>query len=407
MKKQGHFFGGVLLIAGTSIGAGMLALPVITSFGGFLPSLIVFLIVWGLMLTTAFFFLEINLEIKGEPNLISMAGRTLGFWGKGISWLFYLLLLYSLLAAYLSACAPLFADAYEALFHQTLPSWITPFLLPMLFSGCICFGTSGVDYLNRILTVGLVVSYGCLLGFVPEHLEMSRWKHVDFSASFFALPVVITSFGFHIIIPTLTTYMKHDVKLLRKTLWIGSTIPLFIYILWQGAILGVVPLPLLVKAWIEGTAATDPLATFAGIGWIAKAAQFFSFFAIITSFLGVSLSLSDFLTDGFRLKKSWEGKIMAVAICFAPPLLFLFFCERSFYVALEYAGSFVAVLLGIVPSMMLLRLKSKKRKWYQTLRGKVGIYGVILSFVVIIVVNLLEKNGFFTNILAPYFLQRS
>ena len=35
--KDNRLIGGILLVAGTAIGAGMLALPVSTSFGGFIP----------------------------------------------------------------------------------------------------------------------------------------------------------------------------------------------------------------------------------------------------------------------------------------------------------------------------------------------------------------------------------
>jgi len=42
--------GSILLIAGTSIGAGMLALPMTTGIGGFFPSAILFVICFSYML---------------------------------------------------------------------------------------------------------------------------------------------------------------------------------------------------------------------------------------------------------------------------------------------------------------------------------------------------------------------
>ena len=68
--KINHYIGGVLLVAGTTIGAGMLALPVMSSFVGFMPSIAIFLLCWGVMLATAFFFLDANFAVEGEPNLI-------------------------------------------------------------------------------------------------------------------------------------------------------------------------------------------------------------------------------------------------------------------------------------------------------------------------------------------------
>ena len=70
--KINHFIGAVLLIAGTTIGAGMLALPVMTSFVGFLPSIVIFVVCWMFMLATAYFFLDVNFAVEGEVNLISM-----------------------------------------------------------------------------------------------------------------------------------------------------------------------------------------------------------------------------------------------------------------------------------------------------------------------------------------------
>ncbi|MBS0627000.1 MAG: tyrosine transporter [Verrucomicrobia bacterium] len=403
MKKENHLLGGVLLIAGTSIGAGMLALPIVTSFGGFFPSFCLFTIIWALMLATAFFFLDVNLAVKGEPNFISMTGKTLGKTGKVVCWIFYLLLLYALLAAYISACSPLFSSAFLSLFSFSIPSFIPPFFLPIIFGGFIYLGTQGIDYLNRILMIGLIVSYFLLTGSLPVHIEPIRFMHNDFLASLLAAPIIITSFGYHIIIPTLTTYMGHQARILRKTILIGSIIPFIIYLLWEGLVLGAVPLTNLTEAWTKGVAATDPLSTFLKSNWISSVASFFSFFAIITSFLGISLSLSDFLTDGLKIKKTRKGKWLAIVLTFVPPLLFIFSHENSFYTALDYAGAFVAILLGVLPCLMVLTLKN--HRWYQSLYGKATIYFIMLLFLGVIIINILEKQGVFAPHLLPYLQQ--
>src|SRR3972149_458434 len=79
--------GGIFIVAGTTIGAGMLALPVSTAFGGFFPAFLLFFLCWLIMLATSFFFLDVNLSLKGEPNFIFMAGKTLGKGGKVVNWI--------------------------------------------------------------------------------------------------------------------------------------------------------------------------------------------------------------------------------------------------------------------------------------------------------------------------------
>jgi tyrosine-specific transport protein len=246
----------------------------------------------------------------------------------------------------------------------------------------------------------LIISYFLLCGCLPEHVEIDRLLHQDLLASFGALPVIMTSFGYHIIIPTLVTYMNHKASLLRKTLLIGSAIPFIVYLLWQTLALGSLPLSALTTAWQTGEPITESLASSFHSPWIGSIARFFSFFAIITSFLGISLSLSDFLTDGFKIKKTWEGKLLAIGLTFIPPLVFIFSCKNSFYVALDYAGAFVAILLGILPSLMALSLK--EHRWYQSLYGRTMVYLVIFLCFVIVMINILDQQGYLKPLFEPY-----
>lgn len=355
------------------------------------------------MLVSAFFFLDVNMSIDGEPNLITMAEKTLGNWAKVITWIFYLLLLYSLIAAYIAASAPIFKMVIEEVLGMSIPSWIGPFVLPLVFGWFIYLGTLGVDWINKILMVGLCVSYILLIFLVPSHLKYQLLQHHDFKLSLVGIAIITTSFGYHVIIPSLTTYMNHDIKHLRWTLIVGSLLPLVVYILWQLLVLGTVSIGGengLSAAWQKGLAATEPLSKVVHSKLLKSGAMFFSFFAVLTSFLGVSLSLSDFLTDGFKLKKTWEGRLIACALTFIPPVIFVFSSKRGFVVALEYAGAFVAILLIFLPAAMALKIKTKK--FYQTKKAKFLIWAVILYSVLIVFINIAQQLNLFSEFLKIY-----
>lgn len=401
--KIGHFSGAVLLIAGTTIGAGMLALPVMTAFAGFFPSFLMFVITWVVMLASSYFFLDVNLVTKGEPNLISMIHKTLGPWGKVIGWIVYLLLLYSLTAAYISASASLLFSALSEISPFPIPSWIGPFILPLVFGFFIYMGTLGVDMVNRFLMIGKGLAIFLLICFLPPHIEKNFLLRSDFKPLVMTIPVIVTSFGYHIIIPTLTTYMHHDKKKLRLALLTGSLIALVLYLLWEVMILGTLPLEGkdgLIKAWKEGASATAPLTHMFANRWITLGAHFFPFFAIVTSFLGVTLSLSDFLTDGFKLKKSFEGKLLAMCLTFVPPLIFVFSYQRGFIIALEYAGAFVAILLIFLPALMAWKIKTPK--FYSTFLGRICLLLVMLFGLAVVVIDVLEQFGVFKPLLSKY-----
>ncbi len=395
MRRATTFFryiGGILLVSGTTIGAGILALPVATGFSGFVPAFFVFSLCWLVMLVTAFFFLDVNFSIEGDINLITMADKTLGTWAKALAWFTYLLLLYSLIASYIAASGPIFISAINYWLNLSIPENAGPFILPLLFGWFVYLGTWGVDWINKILMIGLVISYALLVAFVPTHVNTSLLKHINWSATPIALSVIITSFGYHIIIPSLTTYMNHDRKHLAWTILIGSLIPLIFYLIWEFLVLGVVPLEGkdgLMAAWKLGLSSTEPLSKIIPNKWLGIGAKLFSFFAIVTSFLGVSLSLSDFLRDGFKLKKSWEGRLIAVLLTFIPPVAFVLSSDRGFIVALQYAGICVAILLIFLPAMMAIKLK--KPKFYKTIYAKLLITSVIVFSLLVIGINIYER----------------
>jgi tyrosine-specific transport protein len=402
MMKLSHFLGAVLLVVGTTIGAAMLAIPVTTGFMGFFPSIFLFLICWLVMLFSGFFFVDVNCHFKEETNLLSMAGKTLGSAGRILCWTFYLMLLYALVAAYISGSAPLFVSIFSAI-EFPISLKMAYFCLPILFGIFFYFGIKGIDLLNRVFMLGLLISYVVLIAFVPSHVEFPNLLHHDFKMGLVALPVVLTSFGFHIIIPSLGTYMKHQTKKLKKAVFYGSLLTLFVYVLWQFLVLGVVPIQgkiSLAQSWLSGDMVA-PLATYLKNPTIAFGAYSFAFFAIVTSFLGVALSLSDFLVDGFKIKKSWEGHLMAYCLTFIPPIFFVFKFQRGFITALEYAGVFVAVLLGIMPSLMV--IKMKKISFYQTPKGKLMVYFVLLMSSCMVIVSLMNQFGYFKDWMQSFF----
>lgn len=395
--KVSNFIGGTLIVAGTTIGVGMLGLPVTTAFMGFVPSILLFAICWLFMLATAIFFVDVNCSMKGKVNLVTMAGRTLGPAGTAISWVFYLILLYALVAAYIAASAPLFIQAFAAI-EIEIPLSIAKFLLPLLFGGFIYLGTRGVDLINRVLMVGLILSYILLILFVPTHVQEELLSYIDWRPFVYASPFVLTAFGYHIVIPSLTTYLSHDRKALVGIVVLGSFIALIVNVIWQFLVLGSVPVTGangLAAAWVKGTSAIEPLAAIVKSPLVATGAYLFAFFAIVTSFLGVGLSLADFLTDGLKIKKGWEGRLLAILLTFVPPMIFVFSYERGFLIALEYAGTCVAILLIFLPAAMAWTLKTPK--FYRTTHGR-GLLIASMAFALyIIIVNILINWGIFDS----------
>ncbi len=384
--------GGSLLVAGTTIGVSLLALPATTGLTGFFPSVGLFIFFWLIMLLSGFFFIEVSLLFKGQTNLISMAQKMLGSWGKIISWIVYLLLCYSLIAAYISSIEQLILSSIPP--SLTPPIWFLKILLPLIFAPIIYLGTTGVDWINRVFMIGLMASYLLILVLTPTHMVPSNLLYVNLSPFILAVPVILSSFGYHIIIPTLTTYMNHDKRSLYLAIIIGSILALLINIFWQLISLGTVPVEgnlSLMSTLSSGQPITITISKIINRPLITSVASSFAFFAVITSFMGVSLSLSDFLIDGFKIKKTWEGKVLANLLTFVPPLIFVFSSSKAFYVALEYAGACVAILLVLIPALMALKLK--KPQLYRSKWTKLGILCICLVSLFVVLANFFIQHG--------------
>lgn len=398
-SQDNRLVGAILLVSGTTIGAGMLALPVTTGLAGFLPALLIMAAVWLFMMMTAFYLLEVNLRMKGESNLISMVHITLGKPGEIFSWICYLLLLYSLTAAYLVGCSQILSDFLNGMFPFEIPSWVWPVCV-FIFFGCFVYcGTSVVDWTNRLLMMGLVASYVALFSLGCCRATPMLLKHADWNYLLPSLSVVLTTFGYHIIIPTLTTYLEHDVKRLKLAIIIGSLIPFVIYVLWQFLVMSVVPLEgeySLREAAEKGLQITFFLKIILSNPWIGVAVRAFAFFAIVTSLLGVSLSLSDFIADGLKIKKTHVGKFFLVLLTFLPPLAFALFYPEGFILALKYAGIFVVVLLALLPSLMVWferygpeTERSLLPSTFKVAGGKIGVVATIVISLLLLGIEVL------------------
>jgi tyrosine-specific transport protein len=355
-SDSGTIIGGVSLVAGCCIGAGMLGLPVISAITGFRPSILMFLISWMFMLTTGLLFLETALSFRGETHLVSMANRVFGSVGKAIAWTLFLFLFYSLLVAYIAGSGSLLLDFSKHTFEVTFPSWIGQLLCTLFFGLFLYRGTQATDYINRCLMAGLLTAYFFLLGLGAPHVEASGLEQSDWSKAYCVLPVMIVSFGFHNLVPSLTTYLKHDVKKLKKTLVIGSIIPLIIYLLWEWLVLGLVPLEGnggFRETLDNGQLVTQAIRNAVGLPFVADVAQLFAFFTIVTSLITVALSFIDFLADGLHIQKDHKGRALLCFLVLTPPFLCAAVYPHIFHIALSYGGGIGAVLLfGIFPAAM-------------------------------------------------------
>ena len=155
---RSNLLGGILLIGGTSIGAGMLGLPIVAAQLGFVGSVALMVVCWAVMIISAFLILEVNLWLPQQSNLISMSRATIGPVGQVVAWIIYLLLLYSVLCAYIAGGSDLFDHALIYL-GLKCPLWLAAMIFILIFGSIVSCGVHSVDKVNRIL---MILKFGAL-----------------------------------------------------------------------------------------------------------------------------------------------------------------------------------------------------------------------------------------------------
>lgn len=382
--KKSSFIGGVLLVAGTAIGGGILGLPVLTFQGGFFPSILIYFFCWIFMACTGLLLVEIFLWNRQETNIVSMAKMTLGKSGLWFAWIFYLFFFYSLSVAYVACGGNLMNDLLETIFHGKQLAILGPLLFVFLFAPFVASSPSATARINSILMIGLIISFVVFLVLGADCVQSHFLTRSNFILALLATPVAFTAFGFQGIVPTLTNYLGRDPFKTRWVIMIGTGIPFLVYVIWEWLILGVVPPLGLQDALEKGQTAVYPLKNIINIPWLFVVGQFFAFFAIVTSFFGVTLGLTDFLRDGLKIKKTFKGRAILSLVVFIPPLVLALINPCIFLTALQYAGGFgSALLLGLLPILMAWSGRYRFNfKSYELVRGGRWTLSILILFVI-------------------------
>ena len=377
--------GSTLLVAGTMIGAGMLAMPLTSAGIGFGFTLVLLLGLWALLTFSALLFVELYQTAESDAGIGTLAEQYFGKTGRIIATAVLIIFLYALIAAYISGGGSLLKD----LLPESFGDKVSVLLFTVIFGSFIVIGTHSVDKINRVLFFVMLAAFAVVLSLMLPEIKFDNLMAtpIDNALIISASPVFFTAFGFHGSIPSLNKYLDGNVKALRISILAGSAITLCAYILWQMSTHGLLTqnefLQILKEdATLNGLVKATLAIT--GSNMIAGAVKLFSTLALVTSFLGVGLGLLECIED--LLKRSFNisaGRISLGLMTFIPPLVFALFYPEGFILALGYAGQMFAFYAVVLP----VSLVWKARRTHTNLPYKV--WGGNLTLIIVLVLGVI------------------
>ena len=377
--------GSTLLVAGTMIGAGMLAMPLTSAGIGFGFTLVLLLGLWALLTFSALLFVELYQTAESDAGIGTLAEQYFGKTGRILATAVLIIFLYALIAAYVSGGGSLLKD----LLPESFGNKVSILLFTVIFGSFIVIGTHSVDKINRVLFFVMLTAFAVVLSLMLPEIKFDNLMAtpIDNALIISASPVFFTAFGFHGSIPSLNKYLGGNVKALRISILAGSAITLCAYILWQMSTHGLLTqnefLQILKEdATLNGLVKATLAIT--GSNMIAGAVKLFSTLALVTSFLGVGLGLLECIED--LLKRSFNisaGRISLGLMTFIPPLVFALFYPEGFILALGYAGQMFAFYAVVLP----VSLVWKARRAHTNLPYKV--WGGNLTLIIVLVLGVI------------------
>ncbi|MGQ0286011.1 aromatic amino acid transport family protein [Pasteurellaceae bacterium 22721_9_1] len=397
--------GSTLIVAGTTIGGGMLAMPLTSAGIGFGFTVVLLIALWALLAFSALLFVEVYQTVDSDAGLGTLAEKYYGTFGRVLSTTVLMVFLYAILSAYVSGGSAILAGVMPTIGDAETTSRIAGVIFTVVFGTFVVIGTGSVDIANRILFMSKIAAFILVLFLLLPNIRLENLTEmpIDNALLISASPIFFTAFGFHGSIPSLNKYLEGNVKALRISILIGTAIPLVAYILWQLATHGVLSqtefLQILAKdPTLNGLA--EAVRQMTGSNMISGMVRLFSALALITSFLGVALGLLESIEDLFKRIHLPTNRISLGLLTFIPPMLFAFFYPKGFVTALGYAGQMFAFYAIVLPIAMVWKLRATMPRLPYRVKG--GYTALILALVIgvfIVIVPFLIQQGWLPEVI--------
>lgn len=377
------------LIVGNLIGAGILALPINTGLAGFLPSVAGLILTCLAMCYSAIILSREAVERKESTfNYPSLYRHYLGQTGEWIAIVANLIILWGLLTAYLTGITSIVGN----LFNLSLaPVWIMLgfFVVVTVISMA---GIAAIQKYIALLVAVKCVAFIFIVYLAGGHVKTENLAHVNWSLFICGIPILVTAFHFHNIIPAICETLQWNGKIIQRTIIIGIAMGFVMNCAWLVVALGVLPLDNsaagIVTAFQKNLPATVPLSIIMNSNTFLIVAMFFAMIAITTAYLANGMGLIGFMDDIIYHRTGKISPLASRALAFGPPLVIALIYPNLFLKAIDFAGGFgIVTLFGILPAIIAIR------KARSPLERVLGVAMLIL-FAVFFLLETAQETGF-------------
>lgn len=371
--KAVHAAGSVLsaaaLIAGTTVGAGVLALPTTAAVAGFVPSSFALISAWVYMTMSGLLIAELTINHMGTGStgrpgmgLLALYKSSLGGPLSIVGSAAYFFLHYAMMVAYIAQGGVEIDNLLGTIGADGLLA--VPGLGQATFAaacGLFLYATRSavVEKVNNVLVLGVAAAFLGIVGIGAQTADFASLidpvnQHPTEVVN--CLPILFLALVYQNVVPTIVSQLEGDRSKITKAIFAGTTAPLLMFLAWNGVVLGNMNADLV---GMDPVAMLEHVSSAGSV--LGPLVSAFSSLALVTSVIGFTYGLIDAWTDVFKidtqtLEFDADKKLLLFALVFGPPLALSTTNPDIFYKALEYGGAFgVSTLFLFLPPVMVWR----------------------------------------------------
>jgi len=354
---------GAMIICGTVAGAGMFTLPVVMAGAWYSWSVLMLVVSWFCMLLSGLLFMKVSLNFPLGAGYDTLTQALTPKWWGRLNSLSITFVLGILTYAYISASGPVYQQSLNTL-GLALNGAEAKGLLTAVVGLVVWLGTKGVSRLITLCLMAKLLLFFMLFGGLIHHVNLSLLltpqQYPPHSAAYWpyllaVVPFCLASFGFHGNITGLISYYQGNERKVKRALVGGTLFALVIYLFWLTCTMGNIPrqdFPEISRQGGDIHALIHAMHDQISQKSLGLLLDIFSHFAVICSFLGVTVGLFDFIADKLGFDNSKAGRAKTALITFCPPLIASILFPQGFLMAIGYAGLFATLWALFTPALL-------------------------------------------------------
>lgn len=355
------------ILVGTTIGAGILALPYTIQKAGFITGLLTIILVGLIVLCMNLMLGKVTVYTKGLHELTGYAQVYLGKTGKRLMAFSMIFGIYGALIAYLIGEG----RTLSAIFGG--PSFVYSFLFFLAASYIVLKGIKSVAISETYMVPIVVFVILIIFFFSYTSINVQNLSYLSLKDIFLPYGSVLFAFLATAAIPEIREKIGNNQKVISKSIFIGFIITIFAYSIFALSTIGVLG------------SNTTQVATI-GLGEILGykmllLGNIFAAFAMATSFITLALAIKEMYHYDYKLNQNLSF-FLAVFI----PFFIFVLGIKDFISVISITGSLAGGLDGILIAIMYIKARQKINKIKQldyilsTVLIMAFVFGVIYTF---------------------------